>query len=133
MRYMRQGTTCLTCNWLPLRACQQVTENEALRSKLKMQAQHTGVLVTTVASQGPEAGVSHVCSERRVGGCAMSWGKRRRSSCLSLAAHDRWLGMRSGRRPAAAPAVSLQTRRGRFSIVATGTSFERACGICGED
>jgi len=37
--------------------CAQVTENEALRSKLKMQAHNTGVLVTMVASQGPEAGV----------------------------------------------------------------------------
>jgi C-terminal processing protease CtpA/Prc len=34
----------------------QVTENEALRAKLKMQAHHTGVLVSLVSSQGPEAG-----------------------------------------------------------------------------
>jgi S1-C subfamily serine protease len=38
----------------------QVTENEALRAKLKMQAHHTGVLVSLVASQGPEAGYLQV-------------------------------------------------------------------------
>lgn len=38
----------------------QITENEALRAKLRMLVDHTGVLVTTVSSQGPEAGCLQV-------------------------------------------------------------------------
>jgi len=38
----------------------QYAENDWLRAKLKMQSQHTGVLITQVSTTGPENGVLHV-------------------------------------------------------------------------